>query len=111
MIFNVLRSAHIALGCFVGMVALLEIGRRIGMHRARKDPEGSSRGIGAAEGSDLCAARAADCVHVLEGPWGVSTPPELDRRGANAIGTAYLRVDAGRRPTCTRLARQLFRAT
>jgi hypothetical protein len=41
----------VALGLFVGMIVLLEVGRRIGIHRMRKDPEAARAGFGAAEGA------------------------------------------------------------
>ena len=41
----------IALGLFIGMVVLLEVGRRIGIRRTRKDPEGAREGVRAAEGA------------------------------------------------------------
>jgi hypothetical protein len=36
---------------FVGMVALLEIGRRIGVRRRANDPEGAQAGTGAVDGA------------------------------------------------------------
>ena len=39
------------IGLFVGMVLLLEVGRRIGLHRKGKDPEGARAGLGAVEGA------------------------------------------------------------
>src|SRR4030095_3260043 len=83
----------IALGLFAAMVALLEVGRRIGIHRKRKDPEGAREGVVAVEGAIFgllglliaftfsgAAARFDDRRHLIV---------EED----NAIGTAYLRVD------------------
>jgi hypothetical protein len=83
----------IALGLFAAMVALLEVGRRIGIHRKRKDPEGAREGVGAVEGAIFgllglliaftfsgAAARFDDRRHLIV-------------EEANAIGTAYLRVD------------------
>jgi hypothetical protein len=41
-------AALLSLGLFAGMLILLEVGRRIGVHRLAKDPEGVRAGAGAA---------------------------------------------------------------
>ena len=83
----------IALGLFVGMVALLEIGRRIGIHRARKDPEGAREGVGAAEGA-IFALLGLLIAFTFSGAVGrFDNRRNLIVEEANAIGTAYLRVD------------------
>ncbi len=38
-------------GLFLGMLILLETGRKIGLYKFRKDPEGFQKGIGAVEGA------------------------------------------------------------
>ncbi len=40
-----------ALGLFIGMLILLEIGRRIGVRRIAQDPEGARAGTGTVEGA------------------------------------------------------------
>jgi hypothetical protein len=83
----------VALGLFVGMVVLLEVGRRIGIHRLRKDPEGAREGVGAAEGA-IFALLGLLIAFTFSG-----AAARFDQRRnliveeANAIGTAYLRVD------------------
>jgi hypothetical protein len=83
----------IALGLFAGMVLLLEIGRRIGIHRRLKDPEGAREGVGAAEGA-IFALLGLLIAFTFSG-----ATARFDQRRhliveeANAIGTAYLRVD------------------
>jgi hypothetical protein len=83
----------IALGLFVGMVVLLEVGRRIGIRRMRKDPEGAREGVGAAEGA-IFALLGLLIAFTFSG-----AAARFDQRRhliveeANAIGTAYLRVD------------------
>ena len=42
---------EVAGGLFLGMLLLLETGRRIGIRRAAQDPDGAQRGIGAVEGA------------------------------------------------------------
>jgi hypothetical protein len=83
----------IALGLFVGMVVLLEVGRQIGIRRARKDPEGAREGVRAAEGA-IFALLGLLIAFTFSG-----AAARFDHRRsliveeANAIGTAYLRVD------------------
>jgi hypothetical protein len=83
----------IALGLFVGMVVLLEVGRRIGIHRLRTNPEGAREGLGAAEGA-IFALLGLLIAFTFSG-----AAARFDQRRnliveeANAIGTAYLRVD------------------
>jgi hypothetical protein len=40
-----------AVGLFLGMVILLEVGRRIGVRRLVQDPEGAEAGVGTVEGA------------------------------------------------------------
>jgi hypothetical protein len=82
-----------ALGLFTGMLLFCEIGRRIGMAKLARDPGGLAKGIGAAEGVVFgllgllvaftfsgAASRFEDRRHLIS-------------QEANAIGTAYLRLD------------------
>ena len=83
----------IALGLFVGMVVLLEVGRRIGIRRLRKDPEGAREGVGAAEGA-IFALLGLLIAFTFSGAVGrFDNRRNLIVEEANAIGTAYLRVD------------------
>jgi hypothetical protein len=78
---------------FFGMLIFSEIGRRIGIARLARDPEGLTKGVGAAEGAVFgllglllaftfsgAASRFEDRRHLIV-------------TEANAIGTAYLRID------------------
>jgi phosphotransferase system glucose/maltose/N-acetylglucosamine-specific IIC component len=40
-----------AMGLFLGMLVLLEVGRRIGARRLAQDPEGVEAGVGTMEGA------------------------------------------------------------
>ena len=75
------------------MLAVCELGRRFGMARIARDPDGLAKGMGAAEGAVFAllglllaftfsgaASRFEDRRHLVTAE-------------ANAIGTAYLRVD------------------
>ncbi len=77
----------------LAIFVLLEVGRRIGIHRRRVDPEGSSSGLGALEGAVfglmglLLAFTFSGAATRFDGR------REMIGREANAIGTAYLRID------------------
>jgi CDP-diglyceride synthetase len=83
----------VALGLFAGMVVALEIGRRIGIRRVRKDPEAAREGFGASEGAIfallglLIAFTFSGAAERFDGR------RRLIIEETNAIGTAYLRVD------------------
>ncbi len=82
-----------AAALFVGILAFAELGRRIGRARLAKDPEGLSKGIGAAE-----AAMFAMLGLVLAFSFSGAASRFEARRAlvaveANHIGTAWLRVD------------------
>lgn len=88
-----LVAGSIATGLFVGMLAMIEIGRRSARRRAALQPEGGREGLGGAEGA----------VYGLFGLLlafsfsGAASRFEHRRtmliEEANAIGTAYLRLD------------------
>jgi hypothetical protein len=82
-----------AAGVFFGTLLFAEIGRRIGIARLTRDPEGLSKGASAAEAAVFgllglliaftfsgAASRFEDRRHLITAE-------------ANAIGTAYLRID------------------
>jgi hypothetical protein len=79
---------------FVALLAVLELGRRLGIRRMAVDPEGARAGIGAVEGAVFgllglmiafafsgAASRFEDRRHLIT-------------QEANAIGTAWLRIAA-----------------
>lgn len=57
----------ITLGLFLGMLLLLDLGRRVGIRRRAQDPDGAGAGTGAVDG------RSSPC-------WACSSP--LPSRGA-----------------------------
>jgi hypothetical protein len=88
-----LIAALTAAGLFFGMLIFLEIGRRTGIRRLARDPDGLPKGAGAAEAAVFgllgliiafsfsgAASRLEDRRHLIA-------------EEANAIGTAYLRID------------------
>lgn len=83
----------VALGLFVAVLLAAEVGRRLGLARLRRDPEDPTKGTGAAEAAVFgllglliaftfsgAASRFEDRRHLITAE-------------ANAIGTAYLRLD------------------
>jgi hypothetical protein len=78
---------------FVGMLLTFELGRRLGVARLRSDPDGLTKGAGAAEGAVfallglLLAFTFAGAASRFE-----ARRFYIDTE-ANAIGTAYLRLD------------------
>lgn len=88
-----LASSLAAAGLFFGMLMLFELGRRIGIARLARDPDGVATGSGPVEAAVFgllglllaftfsgAASRFEDRRHLIV-------------EEANAIGTAYLRVD------------------
>jgi hypothetical protein len=92
-IMNVLSFWLLAGGLLVVMLASLEVGRRIGIYRKKADPEGAGAGLGAIEGAVfglmglLIAFTFSGAASRFDGR------RQLVGEEANAIGTAYLRID------------------
>ena len=88
-----LMTLFISLGLFLGMLALQELGRRLGRRRLASDPEGTRRSHGAVEGAVfgllglLMAFTFSGAATRFDGR------RQLVAQEANAIGTAYLRLD------------------
>jgi len=82
-----------ALGLLLGMFAFAEIGRRLGLYRLANDPEGLEKGVGAAESSVLALLGLLLAFTFSGAASRLETRKELIVTEANAIGTAFLRVD------------------
>ena len=86
-------AALIAIALFLGILLLLEIGRRIGDRRLAADPEGARAGTGAVEGA-VFALLGLLVAFTFSG-----AASRFDDRRAliveetNDIGTAYLRLE------------------
>jgi hypothetical protein len=83
----------LTVGLFFGMLILLEVGRRIGVHRLSHDPEGARSGFGAIEGSVLALLGLLLAFTVSGAGARFDTRRNLIVEETNAIGTAYLRLD------------------
>lgn len=87
------KAALATAGLFLGMLLVAELGRRMGIAKLARDPEGLEKGAGAAEAAVFgllglliaftfsgAASRFEDRRHLIADE-------------ANTIGTAYLRID------------------
>ena len=96
-------------GLFAGMLLLQEAGRRLGTRRLRVDPEGSRAGLGAVEGAVFGVMGLLIAFTFSGAASRFDTRRHLIVEEANAIGTAYLRIDL-LPPEGQPKIRELFRA-
>ena len=78
---------------FVAMLVCYEIGRRIGVARLASDPDGLAHGIGAVDGAVFALLGLLIAFTFSGAASRFEARRDLITREANAIGTAYLRVD------------------
>jgi len=81
-----------AISLFLGMLVLLEVGRRVGTRRLRKDPEGARTGISAVEGSMFGLLGLLIAFTFSGAASRFDARRQLITEEANDIGTAYLRI-------------------
>jgi len=99
----------LAIGLFVGMVICAEIGYRIGTRRARRNPEGARAGTAVTEGAIFALLGLMLAFSFSGAAARLDARRQLVVQEANAIGTAYLRLDllpASEQPALRRLFRQ-----
>src|SRR5688572_20829265 len=82
-----------ALGLFLGMLVLLEVGRRIGARRLAQDPSGSAAGVGTVEGAVFALLGLLIAFTFSGAASRFDTRRHLIIEETNDIGTAYLRLD------------------
>jgi len=88
-----LYALLLASGLFVGMLIFLEVGRRIGLRQMARDPAGAHTGLGAID-SAVFALLGLIVAFTFSGAASrFDARRQLIVEEANAIGTAYLRVD------------------
>lgn len=78
---------------FILMLVFFEFGRRIGKRRLSRDPEGLAKGIGAAEGAVFGLLGLILAFTFSGAATRFEERRHLITQEANAIGTAYLRID------------------
>lgn len=88
-----LFGLSLAVGLSLGMLALLEVGRRIGRRRAADDPERVTAGFGAVDGAVFGLMGLLLAFTFSGAAARFDTRRELIVEEANDIGTAYLRLD------------------
>ena len=88
-----LVSILFASGLFAGMIGLLELGRRLGRRRQGRDQESSRAGLGAVEGAVFALMGLVIAFTFSGAAARFDTRRQLIVEEANAIGTAWLRVD------------------
>ncbi len=88
-----LFSSSVAVGVFVAMLVLLEVGRRIGQRQMAKDPEGARAGVGAVDGAVFALLGLLIAFTFSGAASRFDSRRQLIVEEANAIGTAYLRLD------------------
>jgi hypothetical protein len=90
---HALISLVIACALFVGMLLFLDIGRRIGAQRRAQDPGGPGAGTGAVEGAVFALLGLLVAFTFSGAASRFDARRALIVEEANAIGTAYLRLD------------------
>lgn len=88
-----LIASMLGAGLFLGMLAVAEIGRRIGVARLARDPKGLAKGAGAADAAVFGLLGLMLAFTFSGAASRFEHRRHLVTEEANAIGTAYLRVD------------------
>lgn len=88
-----LYALLIAVSMFLGMVLLLEVGRRIGARRLAKDPEGARVGLGALEAGVFGLLGLLIAFTFSGAASRFDARRQMVIQETNNIGTAYLRLD------------------
>ena len=88
-----LSALLITLALFLGMLVLLETGRRIGNHRLASDAEGARAGTGTVEGAVFALLGLLIAFTFSGATSRFDTRRDLIVQETNDIGTAYLRID------------------
>jgi hypothetical protein len=88
-----LTAMLLAGGLFIGMLALLEIGRRVGARRAAVEGEAAHAGAGVVDGAVFALLGLLIAFTFSGATSRFDERRKLIVEEANAIGTAYLRID------------------
>jgi len=88
-----LNVSLFALGLFLGMLILLEVGRRIGARRLAEDPTGAEAGVGTVDGAVFALLGLLIAFTFSGAASRFDTRRQLIVEETNDIGTAYLRLD------------------
>lgn len=88
-----LTAAAVVAGLFLGMLLFAEVGRRIGLARLARDPDGLERGAGAAAGALFALLGLLIAFTFSAAASRFEDRKQLILQETNAIGTAWLRLD------------------
>jgi hypothetical protein len=88
-----LYASLVAAGLFVGMLILLELGRRVGTRRLAQDPAGAEAGVGTVAGAVFALLGLLIAFTFSGAASRFDTRRQLIIEETNDIGTAYLRLD------------------
>ena len=89
----VIPDFSFAISMLVGMLICLEIGRRLGIRSLAKDPQGAMSGLGVVQGSVFSLYGLLIAFTFSGAPARFDARRHLVVEEADAIGTAYLRLD------------------
>lgn len=98
----------VAIALFGGMLLFLEVGRRLGIRRLRKDGKGAGEGVSAVDGAVFALLGLLLAFTFSGASARFDTRRELIVEETNHIGTAYLRLDL-LPPDAQPLLRESFR--
>jgi hypothetical protein len=90
---KMLIAVLLAMGLFVGILILLEVGRRFGAQRLASDPEGARAGTSAVEGAIFALVGLLIAFTFSGAASRFDARRDLIVQETNAIGTAWLRLD------------------
>lgn len=90
---KIAMAALLAAALFVGMLVLLEIGRRVGNQRLARDPKGARAGTGVVEGAVFALVGLLIAFTFSGAASRFDQRRDLIVQETNMIGTAYLRLD------------------
>lgn len=106
---HIINAFILAIGLFIGMLILLDVGRRVGARRLASDPEGARAGTGTVEGAVFALLGLLIAFTFSGAAARFDTRRDLIVQETNAIGTAWLRLDllpASAQPTIRESFRQ-----
>lgn len=86
-------ASLLAVGLFLGMLILAEVGRRIGIRRLAQDPEGAEAGVGVVDGAVFALLGLLIAFTFSGAAARFDARRQLIVEETNDIGTAYLRLD------------------
>jgi hypothetical protein len=92
-VHRLIPAVPFAVGLCIGMLICLELGRRLGLRRLAKDPKAEMANFGVVEGAVLGLYGLLIAFTFSGASARFDARRQLVAEEANAIGTAYLRVD------------------